>query len=139
LTDIRVPFQAVVPPRATTEIEFARNLDSESSPVGSILYSQAFRHAAGNADLAVGLSDHAGASLHVQVGDVLAFSVTSRSATVSSTLTIAPGTDLADIAKAITAFLRGPSVDAGPGATADVVTGSDSRSLRGALTLFGIR
>ncbi|GEM_PF-6092180 len=137
LIDIQWAFNAVAHPTATTEIKLARNLDYLLPARGSILYSQRFLHAAKDSDSAVGLTDHVGDPLGMQPGDVLTFSARKDSVTVTSTLTIAAGTTLADLITAITLFLRSEAVGAGLATTADLVTGADSDSLRGAISLYG--
>jgi len=72
--NIRVPFNDQAPAKASTEVKFARNLDSDSMAKGSVLYTQKFLHHAQDNDLVIGLSDHAGTSLGIQSGDVLTFS-----------------------------------------------------------------
>jgi hypothetical protein len=118
-----IPFDDIAPPRATTEIRLGRNLDSDAAGKGSILYTQKFLHHAEASDALIGLSDNAGTELGIRTGDVLTVTVSveaGSSATVS--IPIAPGFTLADFAAAITAFLRGPSVNAGLGTTVELLT-----------------
>jgi flagellar hook protein FlgE len=132
--NIRIPFNDQAPAKASTEVQYARNLDSDSMAKGSVLYTQKFLHHAQVNDLAVGLSDHAGNSLGIQDGDILTFSATNAGSTAVKTFNVTATTTLKDISDAITAFLR--SAGAGsPGATADWVDQPDTA--RGALTIYG--
>jgi len=133
--NIRVPFNDQAPAKATTEVKFARNLDSDSMAKGSVLYTQKFLHHAQANDLAVGLSDHAGNSLGMQDGDVLTFSATNGGSTAVTTFNVTSATTMKNISDAMTAFLRSAGAGGGPGATVDLVDVPDAA--RGALTIYG--
>lgn len=135
--NIRVPFNDQAPAKASTEINFARNLDSDSIAKGSVLYTQKFMHHAEATDVAVGIFDRSGTSLGMEAGDILTFSAVNGGTTVTTSFTIAETTTMANIANAMTTFLRSASVGAGLGTTVDLVTNTDSATLRGAFTLYG--
>lgn len=136
--NIRVPFNDQAPAKATSEISFARNLDSDSIAKGSVAYSQKFMHHAQDADLAVGLFDRSGTSLGIKDGDILTFSaVNAAGTTVTQTMTIDDTTTLANIANNMTTFLRNGTLNVGLGTTVDMVTVGDSPTMRGALTIYG--
>lgn len=133
--NIRIPFNDQAPAKASTEVKYARNLDSDSMAKGSVLYTQKFLHHAQATDLAVGLSDHAGNSLGVQDGDILTFSATNGGSTAVTTFAVTATTTVKDISDAMTAFLRSAGAGGGPGATVDLVDVPDAA--RGALTIYG--
>jgi len=133
--NIRVPFNDQAPAKASTEIKYARNLDSDSMAKGSVLYTQKFLRSAQDSDLAVGLSDHAGNSLGIQDGDVLTFSATNGGSTAVTTFAVTSTTTMKNITDAMTAFLRSAGAGGGPGATADMVLFPDTA--RGAVTIYG--
>lgn len=114
------------------------NLIADAAGKGSILYSQKFLNHAEASDPLIGLSDHGGTELGIRTGDVLTVTVSAEAgSTAAVSIPITQGFTLADLAAAITAFLRGPAVDAGLGTTVEMVTPMDSEPLRGALTLYG--
>ncbi len=133
--NIRVPFNDQAPAKASTEVEFARNLDSDSNAKGSVLYTQKFLHHAENADTLLGLSDHAGNSLGMQNGDILTFSATNGAASVTTTYNVTDTTTVANLTAAMTAFLRSAGVGAGLGTTVEAVGVPDVT--RGAFTIYG--
>ncbi|MBW8889842.1 MAG: flagellar hook-basal body complex protein [Fibrobacteres bacterium] len=131
--NIRVPFNDQAPAKASTEVKYARNLDSDSMAKGSVLYTQKFLHHAQTNDLAVGLSDHAGNSLGMQDGDILTFSAT-NAGTAVTTFAVTATTTMKNITDAMTAFLRSNGVGATT-ATVDMVDVPDAA--RGAITIYG--
>lgn len=133
--NIRVPFNDQAPAKASTEVKFARNLDSDSMAKGSVLYTQKFLHHAQDNDLVVGLSDHAGNDLGIQVGDVLTFSASNAGSTAVSTYTVTAASKMSDITGAMTAFLQSAGAGGGPNATVDMVDVPSAS--RGALTVYG--
>lgn len=135
--NIRVPFNDQAPAEATTEIGFARNLDSDSIAKGSILYTQKFMHHAEDVDTVIGMYDRSGTELGIKEGDLLTFSAVNGGTTVNTTFTVTSTTTLANIANAVTTFLRSASVGAGLGTTVDMVLAADSATLRGAMTVYG--
>ncbi len=137
LADIRWPFQDLAPPRASTQVKLARNLDSDAMGKGSILYSQSILHHAGPVDIAIGLRNAGGEPLGIQVGDVLTLSASNGAATRTAMVTIGTETSLGNFAAAVTAFLRSDEVAAGAGTTVDVISAADSDPLRGALCVYG--
>lgn len=135
LVDIRLPFHVAAPPRATTRVRLARNLDSDAQGKGSVLYTQRFLHHAEGADLLVGLTGYSGDPLGIQPGDLLTFSATVEGALRAATFTITETSTLSALATALTAFLRNEAVGAGLGATAEPLTAPEEA--RGALALYG--
>ncbi len=135
--NIRVPFNDQAPAKATTEVNFARNLDSDSNAKGSIIYTQSFLRSAGDTDTLIGSTDHGGTGLGMQAGDILTFSATNGASEVTSTYTVTNTSTMLDLTKAMSGFLRSAAVGAGPLTTVDMVTPADSGALRGALTIYG--
>ncbi|MDB5102707.1 MAG: Flagellar hook protein FlgE [Fibrobacteres bacterium] len=135
--NIRVPFNDQAPAKATTDVNFARNLDSDSMAKGSILYTQKYMHHAEDADSLLGMSDHSGNGLDIQSGDVLTFSASSGASTVSTNFTVTDTTKVSDVTTAMQTFLRSAGVGAGLGTTVRTVTSAESATLRGAIQIFG--
>ena len=133
--NIRVPFNDQAPAKASTEVNFARNLDSDSMASGSVLYTQKFLHHAQNADTLLGLSDRSGNSLDIQAGDILTFSSTNGANTVAVPFSVADTTTMAQLATALTAYLRRSDLPGGLGTTVEMVDVPDAA--RGALTIYG--
>jgi flagellar hook protein FlgE len=133
--NVRVPFNDQAPAKASTKIDFARNLDSESMAKGTVLYTQKFMHHAQKADLATGLSDHSGNSLGIQAGDVLTFSVTNGGTTVPSNppFVVTDTTTLEEITDAMEDFLHNQGV--GFLTQVEIVDVPDTA--RGAVTIYG--
>ena len=139
--NIRIPFNDQAPAKATTKLDFARNLDADSNAKGSILYTQRFMHQSELTDSLTALYDHSGTSLGMQSGDILTFSALNNSVvpprTETLTYTVTDASTLSDLAASITGFLRNPGgVNAGNGTTVDVVTSAQSVNLRGAITIY---
>ncbi len=138
LVDIHWPFQELAPPRATSLIKLARNLDSDAEGKGTILYTQKFLHHAEAADLLIGLNSYDGHELGMQIGDAITLSATmGQGSTHTETVLLTKGFTVANLLTSITGFLRNASMDFGTGTTADLITSSDNTVLRGAITLYG--
>ncbi len=137
--NIRVPFNDQAPAKASTEVSYARNLDSDSGAKGSILYTQKYLRNAGATDSLIGSSDHSGIGLGIQAGDVLTFSASFGGATVNNNppFIVKESDTMATLTAAMTTFLRSAGVNAGVGTTVDMVLPADSANLRGALTIYG--
>jgi flagellar hook protein FlgE len=133
---IRVPFNDQAPAKASTEINFARNLDSDSIAKGSVLYTQKFMRHAQDSDVLVGAFDRSGNSLGVKDGDILTFSAVNAGTTVTTTFNVTNTTTMLDVATAMTTFLRSAAVGAGVPTTVQLVPGTNPTQ-RGALTIFG--
>jgi flagellar hook protein FlgE len=133
--NIRVPFNDQSPAKATTDVKFARNLDSDSGAKGSILYTQRFLHHAQDTDLLAAVSDSKGVELGMKEGDILTFSTDVGGAPVTSTMQVTSTSTMADLAANLQTFLRGASVGAGIGTMVEVVTLADDPTLRGALNI----
>ena len=140
ISNVRIPFNDQAPAKDTSEITFARNLDSDSGAKGSILYTQKYLRAAEGGALApspsplIGLSDHAGNELGIQAGDILTFSANNGAATITSTYTVLDTSTLTDLTAAMQGFLRTPGLG-GPGTNVTTVTAAQSAALRGAITI----
>ncbi len=138
LVDIHWPFQELMPPRATSFIKLARNLDSDAEGKGAILYTQKFLHHAEASDLLVGLNSYDGHELGMQIGDAITVSaMADQISTHTKTILVTDGFTVANLNTAITEFLRSASVDFGSGTTADLVTSAENASQRGAITVYG--
>lgn len=133
--NIRIPFNDQSPAKSSSNIKFARNLDSESYAKGSILYTQRFLHHAEDSDLLTSMSDRTGTELGMRPDDVLTFSAVVAGSSVSANFTVTPTSTTSDLATAMTNFLRSASVGAGATTVVEAVTLADSANLRGAFTI----
>jgi flagellar hook protein FlgE len=81
ISNLSIPFSEEAPARATTEVEFSRNLDADAIARGSVVYSQRFLHTASDGtagaddDLLIGLHDSKGENLGISEDDVLTITV----------------------------------------------------------------
>ncbi|MDD5672918.1 MAG: flagellar hook-basal body complex protein [Chitinivibrionales bacterium] len=127
--DIRIPFGEKAPAKATGQVSYACNLDSDSEGLGTVIHTNAYLanvslHGAPNtgaADTVTSLHDSAGNSLGIQAGDTLTISAYDTGG-VEHTLPIvvdsvaSPNTTLADIITGINTLLAQPGLAAGPAA-----------------------
>jgi len=81
--NISIPLNEQSPARATTEINFGKNLDSDSQALGTIHNSQAFLESAAGTDLLTGLKNENGESLNIKAGDILTFNGNSLGVPIS--------------------------------------------------------
>ncbi len=135
--NIRIPFNDQSPARATSKVDFARNLDSDSRAQGTILTSKSYLHHAETGDSLLGLRSSNGVPLGIRPDDVLTFSASNLAgATVSQNFTVTPTTTMADLTAAMQAFIRG-STPAGGTTIVAAVDAATSATLRGAITIHG--
>jgi flagellar hook protein FlgE len=107
ISDVVVPVNSQAPAKATTEIGFARNLDSDSSAKGTVTYSKPWYAAAKGDVLLSGLHNSTGKDLGIQSADVLTISAKDSSGTtVTRKYTVKEGDSLKDLASEIQSFLR---------------------------------
>jgi flagellar hook protein FlgE len=69
--DIRIPFGEKAPAKASTEVTYGCNLDSDSAGLGTVVNTDRFLAAAAGADTLTALYDSNGNSLGITPGDVL--------------------------------------------------------------------
>ncbi|MEN9308203.1 MAG: hypothetical protein RL173_2135 [Fibrobacterota bacterium] len=105
--DITIPFNTSAPAKATTQIDFARNLDSASTALGTITHTSQFLAPTDGSTLATAASGADGRSLGLQVGDKLTFSAwdPTLDESVSQTLIIDDSTTLENIRTSMVGFL----------------------------------
>lgn len=72
--DIKVPFNEQSPAKATQNVNFSRNLDSESDAKGTVLASQRFMHHAQATDSLLGMYSGKGKDLGMKTGDNITIS-----------------------------------------------------------------
>jgi len=108
LVDLRIPvtnreLDFVCSPKATSEIVFAGNLDSNAGGLGTIMHSSRFLSTAQSTARLVSLFDGDGNSLGINTGDELRISA---KGTDVITLLISPSTTLVDLCAAIDSVVR---------------------------------
>ena len=123
--DITIPFNTSAPAKATTTVNFARNLDADSAAKGTITYTSRFLSPTDGTVPAVAASGKDGKLLGMQSGDKMTFTATNPTtgAAVTSTYQISDTTTMNDIASQIQAFLRGPAGSTGTTVAFDATTG----------------
>jgi len=105
VSNISIPFSTQAPAKATTTVEFGRNLDADSIAMGTVSASKRFLTQAAGTENFAGLYGNTGKSLGLQVGDDLKFSGTDSSgAAQQSTYTVTATTTMADILGAMQTF-----------------------------------
>lgn len=123
--NITIPFNTQAPARATTVVQFGRNLDADSMAQGTITYSKRFLTNAALTEDYSGLYNSTGKSLGMQVGDTLRFSGTDASNNVQEgTMEVIASTTLDDIRAAMQTFIQTNLGSAGATVTHDATTGA---------------
>jgi flagellar hook protein FlgE len=107
--DIRIPFGEKAPAKASTEVTYGCNLDSDSSGLGTVANTNRFLAAAAGADTLTGLYDSNGNSLGIMPGDVLTIRGYNTAGTeFNQTLTVgANNNSLTSLRDAIETVVRG--------------------------------
>jgi flagellar hook protein FlgE len=110
--NIVIPLNEQTPAHATEEINFGKNLDSDSQALGSVHYSQSFLHHTQGNDLLVSLKDSNGQSLNIQIGDTLSFTGDSVIAATGNagTFTVTATSQISDLTAAMEAHIRGADI-----------------------------
>lgn len=123
--DISIPFNTSAPARATTTVNFARNLDADSAAEGTITYTSRFLAPSNGTVLASAASGPDGRLLGIQAGDTLTFSAfnPTTSTNVAGSFPVTATTTMNDIAAAMQAFVRGPAGSAGTTLAFNALTG----------------
>jgi len=124
--DIVIPFNTSAPARATSTVDFARNLDSDSAAEGTITHTSRFLAPTDGSVRATAASAPDGRSLEIQPGDRLTFSAThaTNGQPVSATFLVTETTTMDEIATAIEAFAQNT---AGSGASIAFDNGGTGR------------
>jgi flagellar hook protein FlgE len=102
--DIRIPYGEKSPAKATSEIRYGCNLDSDSEGLGTITHSNRFLKQAGGTSTLTSLSDADGNDLGVQVGDTLLFAIAGEANPYRMPVTAT--TSLNDLASELQTYLR---------------------------------
>jgi flagellar hook protein FlgE len=100
--DIRIPFGEKAPARATTEVKFQCNLDSDSEALGTITHTNRFLATADGAQPLTSVFDQNGNNLGITDGDNITISMTGSP---SQSIPVTATTSLADLATSIGAYL----------------------------------
>lgn len=120
LGDIKVPYGEKSPAKATTDVKFACNLDSDSEALGSVTHTNSFLSTAAGTQTLTSLYDENGNSFGIQNGDDITISMTGSP---SQSFPVGNGaadiTSLNDLATSINTYL---AANGATGATATVNT-----------------
>jgi len=107
ISDVVIPVNAQAPAKATTEISFARNLDSDSAARGTTTYSKPWYTKVKGDVLLSGMHNASGKNLGIQSNDIFAISAKDASGTtVTRKYTVKEGDTLESLAGEIQSFLR---------------------------------
>jgi flagellar hook protein FlgE len=101
--DMRIPYGEKAPAKATTEISYTCNIDSDSAGLGTITHSNSYITQAASTDTVTSLIDTDGNSLGIQVGDNLVASITGSD---SVNIPVTEDTTLEDVAAQLQTYLR---------------------------------
>ena len=103
LGDITIPLGAKEPAKATTEVTYGCNLNSDSEGLGSIEQTNRFIAAAGGADTLTSLFDSSGNPLGITAGDVLTIRANDQNGNAlnPATLRVTAATTINDLVTAI--------------------------------------
>jgi flagellar hook protein FlgE len=101
--DIRIPYGEKAPAKATTQIRYTCNIDSDSEGLGTITHSNRYITQAAATDRITSLFDTNGNDLGIQVGDNLVASITGHD---SVNIPITETTTLTDVAAQLQTYLR---------------------------------
>ncbi|MFP4013687.1 MAG: flagellar hook-basal body complex protein [Chitinispirillaceae bacterium] len=101
--DIRIPFGEKAPAKATTEVQFSSNLDSDSEGLGTVTHTNRFIARAEDSNTLTSLFDENGNSLGIKTGDVLTFSTAGAP---EFRYTVEETTTLADLRDEMQTYLR---------------------------------
>ncbi|MFP4163350.1 MAG: flagellar hook-basal body complex protein [Chitinispirillaceae bacterium] len=101
--DIRIPFGEKAPAKATSEVDFASNLDADSEGLGTVTHSNRFISGASETNTLTSLYDENGNSLGIKKGDVLTFST---SGAPDMRYTVEETSTLADLRDSLQTYLR---------------------------------
>lgn len=118
IDDIRIPFGEKAPAKATNEVTYGCNLDSDSAGLGTITYSNRFMKQAADTSTLTSMLDQDGNDLGIQVGDNLYLSVAGEDTPYAFRVTETSTLD--DLAAGLQDYLRN-GTDGG-GAIAPLVT-----------------
>ncbi len=101
--DLRIPYGEKAPAKATTEVKYSCNLDSDSEGLGTITYSNRYITQAQDTDRLTSLFDRDGNDLGIQVGDSLLISVSGED---PEQFTVTDTSTLADLAADVQTYIR---------------------------------
>ena len=107
--DIKIPFDEQSPANTTEEVNFSRNLNSDSSARGTVLNTQRFlsNADAGSGTLVHELYNSKGESLGMKSADVITLSADFGGGITNATLVLDDTTTIDDLETAMTNFING--------------------------------
>ncbi len=107
--DIRIPFGDKSPAKASSEVDFGCNLDSDSQGLGTVMYTQRYLHAADANATLTSMFNSSGSDLAIREGDRLTISANGASELYTVVDTLPSGQEVAtlqDLVAAIQTFLN---------------------------------
>lgn len=110
IESIKIPLNEQAPAQATENVNFGKNLDSDSFAKGTIHHSQSFTHHTEDTDLLSSLRNSDGRSLGMQAGDVVTFAAThpTTGANATTTFVVQENSTVQDFMNSLQTFLRSP-------------------------------
>jgi flagellar hook protein FlgE len=124
-TDLTIPYNTQAPAKATTEVDFSRNLNSNSAADGTVTTSGKFLAPTDGTMALTSLSNAQGQPLLIQATDNLTFSAQNvgTGKTVTATFPVVAGTTLNQLAASLQTFLSTTAGSAGTSVTVNAATG----------------
>lgn len=113
IDNIQIPFDEQSPARATDEVNFARNLNSDSAALGTVLHTQRFLAGTDAGDSLQELRNSQGESLGIKTADVITFSADFGAGTTNAAFTVTDTSTVNDLMTAMQTFIAGGA----PGST----------------------
>jgi len=124
-TDLTIPYNTQAPAKATTEVDFSRNLNSNSAADGTVTTSGKFLAPTDGTMALTSLSNAQGQPLLIQATDNLTFSALNvgTGKTVTASFPVVAGTTLNQLAASLQTFLSTTAGSAGTAVTVNAATG----------------
>jgi flagellar hook protein FlgE len=124
-TDLTIPYNTQAPAKATTKIDFSRNLDSNSAANGTVTTSNRFLAPTDGTMALTSLSNAQGQPLLIQATDNLTFSAQNVGTgnTVTASFPVVAGTTLNQLAASLQTFLSTTAGSAGTTVSVNAATG----------------
>ncbi|HXP89432.1 MAG TPA: flagellar hook-basal body complex protein [Fibrobacteria bacterium] len=124
-TDLTIPYNTQAPAKATTKIDFSRNLNSNSAADGTVTTSARFLAPTDGTLALTSLSNAQGQPLLIQATDNLTFSAQNVGTgnTVTATFPVVAGTTLNQLATSLQTFLSTTAGSAGTTVAVNPATG----------------
>lgn len=116
IDNIQIPFDEQSPARATEQVNFSRNLNSDSAALGTVVHTQRFLAATEATDTLQEMFNAQGESIGIKTADVITLSADFGAGTTSAAFTVTDTSTLDDLRAAMETFIAGGA----PGSTVTI-------------------